>query len=62
MEGLIPEPYAAYAQRVLSGVGERIAFTRASDVAEAVWDAVHDTTGRLRFPAGADALAMAAAA
>jgi short-subunit dehydrogenase len=62
MEGLIPESYAAYAQRVLSGVGERIAFTQASDVAEAVWDAVHDTTGRLRFPAGADALAMAAAA
>ncbi|NOW49035.1 hypothetical protein FHW96_005227, partial [Novosphingobium sp. SG751A] len=30
-----------------------------SDVAQAVWDAVHDRTDRLHFPAGADALAMA---
>ncbi|WP_240903049.1 hypothetical protein [Caulobacter sp. SLTY] len=33
--------------------------TTAADVAEGVWRAVHDTTGRLRFPAGPDAVALA---
>jgi hypothetical protein len=33
--------------------------TSESDVAEAVWLAANDSTGRLRFPAGADALALA---
>lgn len=33
--------------------------TKESDVAEAVWRAVNDTTGQLRFPAGADAVALA---
>jgi len=28
-------------------------------IAEAVWRAANDTTGRLRFPAGADAVALA---
>ena len=32
-----------------------------ADVAEGVWRAVHDTSGRLRFPAGADAVALTAA-
>ena len=31
------------------------------DVAEAIWRAVHDTTGTLRFPAGPDAVALAQA-
>jgi NAD(P)-dependent dehydrogenase (short-subunit alcohol dehydrogenase family) len=61
MEGLIPEPYAGYAQRVLGGFGDRTAVTQASDVAQVVWDAAHDTSDRLRFPAGADAVATAAA-
>jgi len=30
-------------------------------VAEAVWRAAHDTTGQLRFPAGADAVSLARA-
>jgi len=59
MDGLIPEPYAAFAQRVMAGVGHRGLVTHESDVAEAVWRAVHDDTGQLRFPAGPDALALA---
>jgi hypothetical protein len=35
------------------------AVTTESDVAETIWRAVSDTTGQLRFPAGADAVALA---
>jgi NAD(P)-dependent dehydrogenase (short-subunit alcohol dehydrogenase family) len=59
MDGLIPEPYAAFAQRVMAGVGQRDLVTHVSDVAEAVWRAVDDDTGQLRFPAGPDAVALA---
>ena len=60
MEGLIPEAYAPFAQRILASLTEApSAVTLASDVAEAVWRAANDVTGQLRFPAGADALALA---
>ena len=59
MEGLIPEPYAPFAQRVLAGFEQPAAVTNPSDVAEAVWRAANDSTGQLRFPAGADALELA---
>ncbi|HEY3253488.1 MAG TPA: SDR family oxidoreductase [Polyangiaceae bacterium] len=59
LEGLIPEPYAPLAQRIFAALGQG-PVTTAADVAEAVWRAVHDVTGQLRFPAGADALALAA--
>ncbi|MDA0159660.1 SDR family oxidoreductase [Solirubrobacter ginsenosidimutans] len=55
----IPEPYVPFAERVMTGFQEQTAVTRESDVAEAVWRAAHDTTGQLRFPAGADAVALA---
>jgi NAD(P)-dependent dehydrogenase (short-subunit alcohol dehydrogenase family) len=58
MNGLITEPYAPYAQRVMAGLQTPTVFTRESDVAEAVWRAAHDTTGELRFPAGPDAVAL----
>lgn len=61
MEGLIPEAYAPYAQSVFAGFTQAAAVTTEADVAEGVWRAVHDTSGRLRFPAGADAVALAAA-
>jgi NAD(P)-dependent dehydrogenase (short-subunit alcohol dehydrogenase family) len=60
MDGLFPEPYAAFAQRVFSSVGERDAFTEAVDVAEVVWRAAHDESAQLAFPAGPDAVALAA--
>jgi hypothetical protein len=60
MEGLIPEAYASFAQRILASLtAAPAAVTLASDVAEAVWRAANDVTGQLRFPAGADALALA---
>jgi NAD(P)-dependent dehydrogenase (short-subunit alcohol dehydrogenase family) len=59
MDGLISEPYAPFAQRVMADFATPAVFTRASDVAEAVWRAAHDTTGQLRFPAGPDAVALA---
>jgi hypothetical protein len=36
--------------------------TKETDVAEAVWRAVNDASGQLRFPAGPDAVALARAA
>ena len=59
MTGLTTEAYAPFVDRMLAAVGERTEVTTPSDVAEAVWRAVHDTSGQLRFPAGADAVAMA---
>lgn len=61
MQGLVPPAYAAFAEKVFAGFANVAATTRESDVAEAVWRAVHDSTGQLRFPAGADAVALAQA-
>ena len=61
MEGLIPEAYAPFAEQVFAAFAQPAAVTRESDVAEAVWRAVNDSTGQLRFPAGADAVALAQA-
>jgi short-subunit dehydrogenase len=58
MEGLIPEPYAPFAQRIFASFADVSVVTRPSDVAEGVWRAVHDTSGQLRFPAGPDAVAL----
>jgi NAD(P)-dependent dehydrogenase (short-subunit alcohol dehydrogenase family) len=60
MDGLIPEPYAPFAQRIFASLGQAAAAaTTESDVAAAVWAAANDTSGQLRFPAGADAVALA---
>ncbi len=59
MIGVIPEAYASFAGQVLASFAQPAAVTTESDVAEAVWRAANDTTGQLRFPAGADALALA---
>jgi len=61
MRGLIPEAYADFANRVFAMLTGGDAFTRESDVAQAVWQAANDATGTLRFPAGADAVALAQA-
>jgi short-subunit dehydrogenase len=62
MQGLLPEAYAPFAARTLAALGQPAAMTKESDVAEAVWRAANDATGKLRFPAGADAVALAASA
>jgi NAD(P)-dependent dehydrogenase (short-subunit alcohol dehydrogenase family) len=59
MEGLIPEAYASFAEPIFAAFARPAAVTTESDVAEVVWRAANDTTGQLRFPAGADALALA---
>lgn len=61
MQGLIPEAYAPFAQSVFASFGQLQAVTEPSDVAEVVWRAANDTSARLRYPAGADAVALAGA-
>ncbi len=62
MQGLITAPYAIYAQSVFARLGQAAAVTSEQDVAEAVWAAANDPTPRLRYAAGADAVALARAA
>ncbi|KEQ53577.1 SDR family oxidoreductase [Sphingobium chlorophenolicum] len=59
VDQLLPGEYAAFAQPILQGFANPPLTTRESDVAEAIWEAVHDDSGRLRFPAGPDAVALA---
>jgi NAD(P)-dependent dehydrogenase (short-subunit alcohol dehydrogenase family) len=61
MQGLLPEPYGAFAQEVFIAMGKQSAFTAPADVAEAVWRSVTDATPALRYPAGPDAVALARA-
>jgi NAD(P)-dependent dehydrogenase (short-subunit alcohol dehydrogenase family) len=58
MDGLLPEAYAPFAQQVFASFAQPTAVTTASDVAQEVWRAAHDVSGRLHFAAGADALAL----
>lgn len=59
MQGLIPPDYAPLAQTVFAALGNPTEVTTAADVAEAVWRAANDTEATLRYPAGADAVALA---
>src|SRR6478736_1114703 len=62
LEGLIPEAYAPLAQRSFAALGQAQAMlTTEADVAEGVWRAANDATDQLRFPASADAVALALA-
>ena len=60
LEDVLPQPYWSYAEPILAGMAEPSLFTTEADVAKAVWQAVHDQSGRPHFPAGADALALVA--
>ncbi len=61
IETAIPETYAPYAQSVLAAFGHPSAVTTERDVAEVVWRAANDSSARLRYPAGPDAVALAKA-
>lgn len=61
IQDLIPEAYAAYAGPIFAAFASPALVTRETDVAEAVWQAANDVSGQLRFPAGADAVALARA-
>lgn len=58
IEDLIPEAYADFAAPIFQAFAQPGLTTKEIDVAEAVWRAVSDGTGKLRFPAGADAVAL----
>ena len=60
MQGLIPEAYAPFAQSIFASLGTMKAVTNAADVAEAVWRAANDGSATMHYPAGADAVALAA--
>ena len=55
---LIPQQYEGFAAPIFRDFGTPKLTTKESDVAEAVWDAVHDTQDQLRFPAGSDAVEL----
>ena len=59
MQGLIPDAYLPVANPIFAEFAKVSVTTKETDVAEGVWRAVHDTTGKLRFPAGPDAEALA---
>ncbi|MEP9375934.1 SDR family oxidoreductase [Aquabacter sp. CN5-332] len=61
IEDLIPEAYAAFAKPIFAAFMKPAMVTTEADVAEAVWQAANDVSGQLRFPAGADAVALARA-
>jgi len=56
---LIPEAYADFAQPIFADFANPPLTTKEGDVAEAVWLAANDTSDRLHYPAGPDALALA---
>ncbi len=58
MEGLIPEAYAPFAEPIFAAFAHPSAVTTEADVAEAVFRAANDASGKLRFPAGPDAVAL----
>ena len=58
LEDVIPEPYAPFAEPILAAFARPELVTTEADVAQAVWRAVNDASGRLQFPAGPDAIAL----
>ena len=61
IEGLIPPAYASFAEGIFNALADPSARTHESDVAEAVYLAANDASGQMRFPAGADAVALSRA-
>lgn len=59
LEDVIPAPYKPFADPILAAFAKPAMVTKESDVAEAVFRAANDESGRLHFPAGADAVALA---
>lgn len=58
VEDLIPPDYAAFAAPIFEAFAKPSMVTKETDVAEAIWAAVHDTGEHLQYPAGADAVAL----
>jgi NAD(P)-dependent dehydrogenase (short-subunit alcohol dehydrogenase family) len=62
IQGLIPEAYVPFASPIFAAFAQPAAVTTEQDVAQVVWQAANDPSERLRFAAGADAVALANAA
>ncbi|MEZ0244633.1 MAG: SDR family oxidoreductase [Sphingomonas sp.] len=60
IEDVIPAAYMPFAQPILEGFGTPGLTTTEVDVAEAVWRAATDGSPQLHYPAGPDAVALAA--
>lgn len=58
MQGLIPQPYTAFAEPIFAAFAQPKAITKECDVAEAIWQAVNGPSDRLHYAAGADAIAL----
>jgi short-subunit dehydrogenase len=61
IENAIPDAYQAFAQPILAAFADVEVVTTPADVADGVLRALTDASPRLRFPAGSDAEALAAA-
>ncbi|MCU7369639.1 SDR family oxidoreductase [Paucibacter sp. O1-1] len=62
IQGLIPEAYMPFASPIFAAFAQPATVTTEQDVAQVVWQAANDASDRLRFAAGADAVALANAA
>lgn len=58
---LIPAAYQSFAEPIFAAFARPALTTKETDVAETVWAAANDLSEQLRFPAGPDAVALAAA-
>ena len=61
LDGVFPPPYASFAESVFAAFAQPAAVTTELDVAEAVYRAATNGSAQIRFPAGADAVALALA-
>src|SRR4051794_7418332 len=61
MAGMFPPEYQQFAEPIMDSFGQPGAVTTPQDVADVVYHAATDTSEQLRFPAGADAVALAKA-
>lgn len=57
----VPAPCPSWTKEATGAFMGQDVFSKESDIAETVWRAVHDTAGRLPFPAGPDAVRLARA-
>lgn len=56
---LMPEAYREFADPIFAEFGNPKMTTKESDVAEAIWEAACDSSQRIHFPAGEDAVYLA---
>ncbi len=59
MAGVIPQAYQDFAAPIFDAFNTPVAVTTPGDVADVVFQAATDTSDRLRYAAGADAVALA---